>query len=448
MRRALSFALLAMAMTLGACGGPGPTPTTTPEVAIAPVPEPLVEVKATPVPPTPAPVSSPRPTPSPAPMSSPRPAPIPVPAVTQTPTPAPAPVSPPTPEPTPVFIPAPPPPEADFEVSVSEAALELPDSITFSMEGSGIRPIEIVDVEFGTNHVFSCASSSYWTARTDFAPGEEVSVSWEWDMRRRGSVPPGALIWWRWRVVDDLGQEFRTSREEAIFSDDRFEWQSHADGNITYYWYAGGDDFGQRLADGARDGLATLQLGRELVAPIKAFVYESASDVQGAVLFAQNWTGGLAFVRHNILLIAVNPDEFEKQLQGVIHELAHLLIEEVTFNCFSGIPTWLNEGLAVYAEGTLPAFQQRALQQAIAEDDLISLRSLNGSFPAADTGATLSYAQSYSLVNYLIDTYGWPKMQELLAVFVEGSTDEDAIRRVYGWSYDQLETEWRSSLGL
>ena len=173
MRRALSFALLAMAMTLGACGGPGPTPTTTPEVAIAPVPEPLVEVKATPVPPTPAPVSSPRPTPSLAPVSSPRPAPIPVPAVTQTPTPAPAPVSPPTPKPTPVFIPAPLPPEADFEVSVSEAALELPDSITFSMEGSGARPIEIVDVEFGTEHVFSCASSSYWTARTDFAPGEE-----------------------------------------------------------------------------------------------------------------------------------------------------------------------------------------------------------------------------------------------------------------------------------
>ena len=364
--------------------------------------------------------------------------------VTETPTP----VSTPTPEPTPEATPAPPPPEADFEVSVSEATLQLPDSISFHLEGSGERAIEVVDVEFGTEHVFSCASSSYWTARTDFEADEEVSVTWDWDMRRSGSMPPGALIWWRWRVEDELGQEFRTSREETVFTDDRFEWQSHTDGHITYYWYAGGDDFGQRLADGARDGLETLELGRELVAPIKAFVYESAGDVQGAILFAQAWTGGLAFVGHNILLIAVHPDEFEEQLQGVIHELAHLLVEEVTFNCFGGLPTWLNEGLAVYAEGRLPDFQQRALDEAIANDALISLQSLNSSFPAADTGATLSYAQSYSLVNYLIDTYGWPKMQELLAVFAQGSTDAKAIEQVYGWDYDALESAWRQSLGL
>ena len=73
---------------------------------------------------------------------------------------------------------------------------------------------------------------------------------------------PGHSSGGRWRVEDELGQEFRTSREETVFTDDRFEWQSHTDGHITYYWYAGGDDFGQRLADGARDGLETLQLGQ------------------------------------------------------------------------------------------------------------------------------------------------------------------------------------------
>ena len=248
--------------------------------------------------------------------------------------------------------------------------------------------------------------------------------------------------------MDDLGQEHRTPRQETVFTDDRFDWQSHTDGHITYYWYAGGEDFGQRLADGARDGLDTLQLGRELAAPIKAFVYESADDVQGAVLFAQAWTGGLAFVRHNILLIAVNPDTFDRQLPGVVHELAHLLVEEVTFNCFGGLPTWLDEGLAVYAEGGLPEFQEIALGNAIANDELISLRSLNSSFPAVDTGATLSYAQSYSLVNYLIETRGWDKMQELLEAFSQGSTDEKAILEVYGWDYDTLESLWRGSLGL
>ena len=249
-------------------------------------------------------------------------------------------------------------------------------------------------------------------------------------------------------MTDDQGQEFLTSRKETEFADARFDWKSHTDGNVTFNWYAGGDDFGQRIADGVRSGLETLQLGKELVEPINVFVYESSQDVQGAVLFAQAWTGGLAFVQHNIILITVNPAELERDLPGVVHELAHLLVEEVTFNCFGGLPTWLDEGLAVYAEGGLPDFQRTAFEEAITNDELISLRSLNSSFPAGHSAAILSYALSYSLVDYLLDAYGWPKMQELLAVFSEGSTDEKAIHQVYGFDYDELEAAWRQSLGL
>ena len=170
--------------------------------------------------------------------------------------------------------------------------------------------------------------------------------------------------------------------------------------------------------------------------------------MRGAVLFAQAWTGGLAFVAHNIVLITVDPEDFESHLPGVVHELAHLLVEEATFNCFGGLPTWLDEGLAVYAEGELPDNQRRTLEEAITNNDLISLRSLNSSFPAADTGATLSYAQSQSLVEYLITAHGWPKMQELLAVFAQGATHGGAIQQVYGMDIDRLEAAWRQWLGL
>ena len=151
-----------------------------------------------------------------------------------------------------------------FEVSVSEAALQLPDSISFHLEGRGERPIETVDVEFGADNAFSCASTSYWSARTDIEAGQDVAVTWDWDMRRSGSLPPGATVWWRWRVVDDLGQEFRTPRQETVFADDRFDWQAHTAGNVTYNWYAGGPDFGSRIADGVRGGLDNLELGKEL----------------------------------------------------------------------------------------------------------------------------------------------------------------------------------------
>ncbi len=156
----------------------------------------------------------------------------------------------------------------------------------------------------------------------------------------------------------------------------------------------------------------------------------------------------MAFTSHNILLIAVDPDEFDTYISGMIHELAHLLVRELTFNCFGNLPTWLEEGLATYAEGDLTEYQRRTLEDAIAEDGLISLRSLNSSFPADHSGAHLSYAQSWSLVNYLITEYGWSRVQRLLDVFAEGETYEQAIERVYGMDLHDLETAWRRSLAM
>ena len=367
-------------------------------------------------------------------------------AETATPSPRPARISPTAPAATasPVAIPTP--GQTDFDISVSNVTLHLPDSISFHLQGRGERPIQFVDLEFGSDATFSCASSSYRSARTTLEGNKDVSVTKEWDMRRTGSVPPGAVVWWRWRVVDDIGQEFFSPRQEVIYNDERFDWRMHTSDNITFYWYAGGNSFGRRLADSVRDGLANLQLGRELTAPVKAFVYESADDLRGAVLFPQSWTGGLAFTSHNILLIAVDPGEFDTDISGMIHELAHLLVSELTFNCFGDLPTWLEEGLAMYAEGELIDYQRISLEAAIASDDLISLRSLNSSFPADHSGAHLSYAQSWSLVDYLITAYGWPKMQSLLDMFAEGATYEQAIKRVYRMDLDGLQAAWFQSL--
>ena len=457
MIRTLLYAALAITVVLvvAACGSPSPSPV--PTSAETPISVLTSTLAATPAP-TPTPAFTPTTVPTRRPATEAPPVPTtaptvitpPSPAVTATPTPSDVPTPSPTTVPTGTSTPIPIPTETqpDFQVKVSDATLQFPESISFHLEIRGQRSIKTVDVEFGTNHVFSCASTSYWTARTDLEPAKEVSVTWDWDMRRSGSIPPGAAIWWRWRVTDDQGQEFLTPRQETVFADARFDWQSHTDGNVTFHWYAGGDDFGRRVADGVRSGLETLELGRELVEPITVFLYESSQDVQGAVLFAQSWTGGLAFGHHNIILITADTEELSRDLPGVVHELAHLLVNEVTFNCFGGLPTWLNEGLAVYAEGKLPDFQRTALEEAIANEDLISLRSLNSSFPAGHSGAFLSYALSYSLVDYLLDTHGWPKMQELLAVFSQGSTDEKAIQQVYGFDYDELEPAWRQSLGL
>jgi hypothetical protein len=43
--------------------------------------------------------------------------------------------------------------------------------------------------------------------------------------------------------------------------------------------------------------------------------------------------------------------------------------------------------------------------------------------------------------------YGWTKMQELLTVFKEGSTDDKALEQVYLLNVDELEEQWLSNIG-
>lgn len=115
----------------------------------------------------------------------------------------------------------------------------------------------------------------------------------------------------------------------------------------------------------------------------------------------------------------------------------------MTFNPYSGLPTWLDEGLAMYSEGVLEASYTIYLHEAIAGNSLISVRSLSSPFSAYAEKSYLSYAESYSLVEFLISNYGQGKMLELLDTFREGSSYDGALDKVYGFDMDGLDTLWR-----
>jgi hypothetical protein len=131
----------------------------------------------------------------------------------------------------------------------------------------------------------------------------------------------------------------------------------------------------------------------------------------------------------------------------VIHELTHVLVGHFTFSCLSFVPLWLNEGLAVYSEGPLDAQFGEPLKRAIDNNTLLSVRSISGNFSEVSDTANLSYAQSYSLVNFLIETYGQQKMTDLLSGLRDGLTTDQALTQTYGFDSDGLEDAWRAAIG-
>jgi len=68
----------------------------------------------------------------------------------------------------------------------------------------------------------------------------------------------------------------------------------------------------------------------------------------------------------------------------------------------------------------------------------------SSSFPTDPDEARLCYAESYSLVQFLIDTYGSDKILNLLAVLNEGNTYDDAMLEVYDFNVDGLNAVWRA----
>ncbi len=284
----------------------------------------------------------------------------------------------------------------------------------------------------------------------DFTPAREVATEYVMDVQR-GEITPFSEIEYFWRIEDDGGNELDTEPVSFLYEDDRFQWESLTQGKVTLYWYDADRAFAQRLLDVALESLARLEeeVGVELEEPVKLVVYQSKADMLGAlvprgeVFEAEVITLGTVVSRDTVLLHGTHQG-VEKT---IAHELSHVVVHLATENPYAGIPAWLDEGLAMYNQGELPAANREALERATRENRLISVRSLT-----APTGKpeeiNLFYGEVYSVVDFLLKTYGKEKMAEILAVFKEGAAYDDALMKVYGFDQDGLDAQWRESLGL
>ena len=282
-----------------------------------------------------------------------------------------------------------------------------------------------------------------------FSSDTSVSVEWTWDMHQSGSLPPGAQIWWRWRYTDASGQETVSEQKTVTWLDSVHNWQTLTEGDIRLHWYQSDQSFARDLLNTADSGLARVEkdAGLSTDQPIDMYIYADTSEMKAAILYEPSWTGGEAFPEYNIVIIGISPADLSWGYRAEVHELTHVLVGHFTFTCLGVMPTWLNEGLAVYSEGDLDPASQKQFDQAVAEDQLLSVRSLSSGFSEIADKANLSYSESYSIVKFLIGTYGRDKMTVLLIALRDGSTVDEALTQDYGFDVEGLEGAWRQNIG-
>ena len=280
-------------------------------------------------------------------------------------------------------------------------------------------------------------------------PGQS-RFEYTWELEP-GDIPVGAGLEYYWRIQDEAGNELRTPRVGFSYDDDRFAWKPLVQGTITLFWYGTDPSRAQRLLGYATQALSRLQeeMGITVDQPILIYVYDSKSDMSLALPRQSDayddrvLTLGVVVDEGTLLILGTHSD-----VEGTIsHEMAHVVVGLATDNPYAELPRWLDEGLAMVSEGELLTDNRRALEDAVRRNALISVRSLSG-YTGDPEEVDLFYGEVYSLADFILKTYGKEKMAQLLSAVREGLYQEEALQQVYGFGLDELDTQWRQSLGL
>ena len=338
--------------------------------------------------------------------------------------------------------------QTGIQALTNNAKVHFPDDVNFHLQARSTWPITHVTLEYGlVGH--ACDDSQAQQAIT-FTSSSSIDVSWKLAFASLGGLPPGAQVWWQWDILDKSGAHLVTPRQTHTIADEAFDWHSLTRQSVTVTWSRGSQAFGAQLLNLALASLDRLdgQMGVRPAGAVQLIIYPSAAAVRDALVYVPEWTGGVAYPEYDLTVIGIAPGQDSWAATVIPHELAHLVVGTLVFNCHGiSLPTWLNEGLAVVAEGPATPADLASLSKALLGGALPSLRSLANGFQADATAADLSYTRSGQVVQYLIDTYGADHLATLLATMQGGSPIDAALEQVYGLDTDSLDSAWRVSQG-
>jgi cellulose synthase operon protein C len=132
------------------------------------------------------------------------------------------------------------------------------------------------------------------------------------------------------------------------------------------------------------------------------------------------------------------------------HELGHVFAIQLSN---SRVPRWFTEGLSEYetliARPEWRRENDADLYGALANATLPSIGNLSSEFMQPDTSAVVvAYYQSAVTIEYLVQTYGFPKIVDALKLFGQGKESAEVLRTITGKTIAQLDADFRTYLAL
>ncbi|MEW5767694.1 MAG: peptidase MA family metallohydrolase [bacterium] len=148
------------------------------------------------------------------------------------------------------------------------------------------------------------------------------------------------------------------------------------------------------------------------------------------------WLAGAALVEKNIIVLRPGRGDIERTIR---HEYTHIVLGKAGGK---NLPLFLNEGLAMYEAREWRLWHEFILGQATLTRSLIPLSALF-QYPEDRWKTYLSYAESFSILAYILREFGQVRLQELIRELSRGNSINTAGLKALGRDMASLEEEWK-----
>lgn len=283
-------------------------------------------------------------------------------------------------------------------------------------------------------------------------PGQraQVAITFEFD---RNEAIPGLPVLVSWEAGDESGRRERSEETLVRYEDTRFDWQVIEEGAISVWWHGHPHEFGQQIFDIAATAVVDQAefFQTALQIPIRIMIYNDQAEFGVICSHGDDAMGGKAFPEYGITaqILPMTPYVWMWMSEVIPHEISHLYFTQETTSIMGELPpTWLDEGIAQTNEPVDHSHATDLVQAVAQEGDLIPLTDLaEGFYPYHGERLALAYAESYSAVQYLIETHNPETVTYLFPFYRSGWSTDYAFTSVLGYNLGEFQRRWLDWLG-
>jgi tetratricopeptide (TPR) repeat protein len=236
-------------------------------------------------------------------------------------------------------------------------------------------------------------------------------------------------------------------RQDWEFERD-MDQQTESHFNISFVGGGASELFANQVLEILED--AYIDLGSELAFypdfSVPVLLYSRRDFVD--VTRSPDWAGAVYDGKIRLPLAGLN--EMTQEFKAILyHEYMHVLVHYMSNG---RAPFWLNEGLAEVAGRRFHTKQLFDLKKEHLSEQMLDWGDLEKPFVRlSQETIPMAYEQSYSIVQYMVEHFGWHNISDLLLGLRLDPHWPDLVEATYseyGMNWTAILSEWESSLAM